>query len=145
MTTDETEILAMIAAYAAATTAKDADGAMAPYTPDAVIFGLAPPLRTVADDPADGRADLLAWFDTWRGPIGYDTRDLTVLKSGHLALVHGLLHIHGTKVDGEQISTWTRVTFGLRKIDGAWRFVHEHISTPFYMDGSFRAAVDLEP
>jgi ketosteroid isomerase-like protein len=28
---------------------------------------------------------------------------------------------------------------------GAWQIVHEHISTPFYMDGSLKAAVDLTP
>lgn len=26
-----------------------------------------------------------------------------------------------------------------------WRIVHQHESTPFYMDGSFTAAVDLTP
>lgn len=38
---------------------------------------------------------------------------------------------------------WVRVTAGLRKIKGRWIVVHEHVSTPFYMDGSLRAAVDL--
>ena len=28
---------------------------------------------------------------------------------------------------------------------GTWKIAHEHTSVPFYMDGSFRAAVDLEP
>jgi hypothetical protein len=34
---------------------------------------------------------------------------------------------------------------GRRKIDGSWRIVHEHNSTPFYLDGSLRAALDLRP
>jgi PhnB protein len=38
-----------------------------------------------------------------------------------------------------------RATVGLRKIDGKWSIVHEHLSVPFYMDGSYRAAVDLKP
>ena len=145
MTADETDIRALIAAYAAAIAAKDPDGAQAPFAPGAVIFGLAPPLVSLADDPEAGRAGFMVWFDTWRGPIDYDTRDLVVLKSGHLALARGLLHIHGTKSDGEQVSTWTRVTYGLRKLSGAWKIVHEHLSTPFYMDGSYRAAADLKP
>jgi ketosteroid isomerase-like protein len=37
------------------------------------------------------------------------------------------------------------VTLCFRKIDGEWRITHEHESVPFYMDGSVRAAVDLEP
>ena len=26
-----------------------------------------------------------------------------------------------------------------------WKIMHEHSSVPFYMDGSFKAAVDLKP
>jgi ketosteroid isomerase-like protein len=37
-----------------------------------------------------------------------------------------------------------RVTFGLRKRDGAWQITYEHESMPFYMD-DFRAATGLEP
>jgi ketosteroid isomerase-like protein len=33
----------------------------------------------------------------------------------------------------------------LRRIDGRWLIAHEHSSTPFYMDGTFRAALDLQP
>jgi ketosteroid isomerase-like protein len=33
----------------------------------------------------------------------------------------------------------------LRRSDGRWRIVHDHSSTPFYMDGSYRAATDLVP
>jgi ketosteroid isomerase-like protein len=38
-----------------------------------------------------------------------------------------------------------RSSFGLRRIAGTWRVVHQHDSTPFLMDGSFRAATDLQP
>jgi ketosteroid isomerase-like protein len=34
---------------------------------------------------------------------------------------------------------------GLRKIGGEWLIAHEHDSTPFYMDGSDKAALDLHP
>jgi ketosteroid isomerase-like protein len=40
---------------------------------------------------------------------------------------------------------WFRSTLGLRKIGGRWQITHEHNSTPFYMDGSDRAALDLQP
>jgi hypothetical protein len=38
-----------------------------------------------------------------------------------------------------------RATIGLQVIDGEWLIVHAHESVPFYMDGSFRAAIDLTP
>ena len=37
----------------------------------------------------------------------------------------------------ESSDVWFRHTFGLRKIGGDWKIVHEHESVPFYMDGSF--------
>jgi ketosteroid isomerase-like protein len=38
-----------------------------------------------------------------------------------------------------------RATICYRKIDGKWMVTHEHVSVPFYMDGTYRAAVDLKP
>jgi DNA-binding transcriptional ArsR family regulator len=40
---------------------------------------------------------------------------------------------------------WTRSTLGLKKVDGDWKIMHEHNSAPLYMDGSGRAALDLQP
>ena len=40
---------------------------------------------------------------------------------------------------------WFRATLGFRKIDGKCAITHEHSSVPFYMDGSFKAAIDLKP
>ena len=55
------------------------------------------------------------------------------------------LHLTGSRTSGEQTDVWVRQTFCLRRVNGAWRIVHEHASVPFYMDGSYRAAVDLKP
>jgi ketosteroid isomerase-like protein len=51
----------------------------------------------------------------------------------------------GTKTDGQDVDLWARQTVGLRKREGAWKIIHQHTSTPFYMDGSMKAAVDLKP
>jgi PhnB protein len=52
----------------------------------------------------------------------------------------------GTKTDGEKVDMWLRATLCFRKIGGhQWKIVHEHESVPFYMDGSYKAAVDLTP
>ena len=32
-----------------------------------------------------------------------------------------------------------------RKIGGEWKMVNAHTSVPFYMDGSYKAAIDLKP
>jgi hypothetical protein len=58
---------------------------------------------------------------------------------------HGLTHLTGTKTDGTRVDLWFRSTTGLRRTAAGWQITHEHDSTPFYMDGSDRAATDLRP
>jgi PhnB protein len=147
MTTDnvhaaeELRIRETIEDWAEALRRKDAGRALSHYAPGVVHFSLAPPLTSSGADP-DG---LKAWFATWRGPIGYEIRDLAVALGGDLAFCHSLNRMSGTKTSGEANDLWFRVTLGLRKVAGAWKIAHEHESVPFYMDGSARAALDLEP
>jgi PhnB protein len=109
-----------------------------------VRFDLAPPLAHAGADALD-KQELESWFATWRGPIGYEVRDFSVTTGDDIAFCHGFVRISGTKTDGGENSVWARQTLCLRKIDGAWKITHEHTSVPFYMDGSFKAAVDLAP
>jgi PhnB protein len=51
----------------------------------------------------------------------------------------------GTKTDGEKVDMWLRETFCFRRLGGQWKITHQHESVPFYMDGSYKAAVDLKP
>jgi PhnB protein len=138
---EESNVRRSIEAWASALSAKDARAVVSHYTPDYVQFSLAPPLQTTAGD----QENLQAWFDTWEGPIGYAVANADIAASGDLAVTHGLCHMTGTKVGGDRVDLWFRQTLSLRKMDGAWRIAHQHSSVPFYMDGSFRAAVDLTP
>ena len=120
---------------------KDAAAIVAQYTPDAVIFDLAPPLAHMPDVPG-----LTAWLDTWEGPVGLEGHELTIEVSGDLAFCHALSKVSATsKADGQRAEWWQRITVCLRQMGGAWKIVHEHTSVPFYMDGSYRASIDLEP
>ncbi|MES2034068.1 MAG: nuclear transport factor 2 family protein [Pseudomonadota bacterium] len=109
--------------------------------PAFVGFSLAPPLRTVGLD-ADG---VQAWFDTWIGGIDYHPAEQTVVVGGDIAYAHGLVRMGGTKTDGQADALWFRHTLGFQRRPDGWKIVHEHQSTPFYMDGSLKAAVDLIP
>lgn len=140
---DEAEIRAAIAAVQRAHYDKDAAAIRAPYAPDAVTFDLAPPLRSVMDSDPNA---LQAWLDTWDGPIEMEDRDVAISVEGDLAFAHGFSRLSGQQAaTGERVALWVRLTLCLRRLDGAWRVVHEHVSVPFYMDGSFKAALDLEP
>ena len=143
-TTVQEQIRALLNDRAAAITARDAHRAVADYAPQAVSFSLAPPLRNAGDEVRDP-AGIAGWFRTWAGPIGYDIGDPVIEAGDDVAFCHGLTHMTGTKTEGEQVDLWFRSTIGLRRTAAGWQITHEHDSTPFYMDGSGRAATDLRP
>jgi ketosteroid isomerase-like protein len=138
------QIRALLSDRAAAITAKDAHRAVAHYGPEVVSFTLAPPLRYSGDEVRDP-AGMEGWFQTWAGPIGYDIGEPVIEAGDDVAFCHGLTHMSGTKTDGVQVDLWFRSTVGLRRTAAGWQITHEHDSTPFYMDGSGRAATDLRP
>ena len=142
-TTSREQILALLNDQAAAITAKDGHRAVAHLSPDVVSFGLAPPLRYAGDEARDP-AGVEGWFQTWNGPIGYDIGDPVIEVGGDVAFCHGLTHLTGTKTDGDSVDLWFRSTVGLRRTAAGWQIAHAHDSTPFYMDGSGRAATDLK-
>jgi ketosteroid isomerase-like protein len=134
-------IRAVIAAIEAAYHAKDAAAIARHYAPDAIIADLAPPLRRRGLD----MSAMQAWLDGWDGPVEVTTHDLEIQVDGNLALCHGLLHTRVRTHSGGQEAWWSRITVALARAPAGWRIVHEHSSVPFHMDGSFRAAIDLEP
>jgi ketosteroid isomerase-like protein len=141
-----TDVHAILDEFAAAHAAHDADGLFALYTNDMVAYSLAPPLQQGPDTPYGTLDGIRAWFAGFDGPVQITYHDLVVSQDGDLAFAHTLTHMATRRAgQGESISIWYRSTFGLRSIDGSWRITHRHDSTPFYMDGSYRAATDLKP
>jgi len=115
------------------------------YTADVVKFDLAPPLGRSGDDARDV-ARQQGWFDTFDGPVDFQITELEIEVSGELAWAHSLNRLAATpKGAGFEFEMWYRATYGLRRTEQGWRIAHEHSSTPFYMDGSLRAATDLKP
>jgi ketosteroid isomerase-like protein len=117
---------------------KDARRLAALYSPEVVSFDLAPPLLWV------GPGDPQGWFDTWDGPIVMALAHVNMRVGHQMAWCHCLSHLTGVKTDGEEVDLWFRTTYCLERTD-SWRIVHEHHSTPFYMDGSGLACLDLVP
>jgi len=142
-TSDEAAIRALVARWTSALRAKDIGALMACYTPDILVYDLAPPLLLRGADAY--RESWAQWFETFRGPVGLEVRDLEIRTSGDLAFGTSLNRIGGSRTNGEETDVWARATAGYRKIDGRWLVAHEHVSVPFYMDGSLKAAVDLKP
>ncbi|MES2924750.1 MAG: nuclear transport factor 2 family protein [Verrucomicrobiota bacterium] len=138
---NEDEIRTVVDVWTDGIRRKDVCSVADQFLPHSVGFYLAPPL--VADTPLEG--NLADWFATFTGPIGHDLRDLTIAGNGDVAWCHALLHLIGTKTDGQTTDVWYRLTLCFRKTAGQWKIAHAHESVPFYMDGSDRAAIDLKP
>lgn len=136
----ETAIRRVLNERAAAFRAKDAEGIVAKSTPDMIAYTLAPPLKV---EPSI--AGLRAWLGTWKGGLIYEMRDVCIEAGDEVAFATSFVRMGGEKTSGDKAVLWQRVTTGFRKISGVWWIVHEHASVPFYMDGSLKAAVDLEP
>jgi uncharacterized protein (TIGR02246 family) len=139
-TTDRAEIEALFQQLARAHADHDANAIVEAYAPDAVIYDLAPPLGRRGMN----RDSVVAWLAGWEGPIQIDARDVNLAVDGHLAFVSALNRMRGRQ-GGEDQDLWYRTTMYLWKTSGRWRIVCDHSSVPFYMDGSYRAAVDLQP
>lgn len=141
---DQTAIKAVIAERVEAMRTKDAARAMATLADDAVAFELAPPLR-LGPEQARDQAGLEAWFQGWEGAVNVDIARLTVAASGDVGYAHSLNRLRATAAGGREVDFWMRSTLGFRKQGDQWKIAHGHSSVPFYMDGSFKAALDLEP
>jgi uncharacterized protein (TIGR02246 family) len=138
-TTEKREIAAIIEDWSNAIRDKDANRVRSHLTENIVQFTLAPPLQYKGKQAED----IESWFATWNGPINSEARDIKITASETVAFVRCLVRMTGTKTDGQKADLWFRQTFGLTKLDGTWKIAHTHASVPFYMDGSFKAAIDL--
>lgn len=147
-TRDEAQIRELMADWVAAIRAKDAERLVSRYAPEIVQYNLAPPLRNTGAEVLDPSV-MRNWFATFDGPMDYEIRDLDVTVGGDVAFCHSLNCLsakpHGAPEGFDGVELWMRATVCLRKIEDAWLITHEHTSTPFHMDGSFKAATDLKP
>ena len=138
------QIRAVYDAWAKAFEAKDLDGIMAVYAPgDALVaYDVVPPLQYVGKDAY--RKDYQEFLAMYEGPIDIEYRDLRIMSSGDLGIINALERMSGTLKNGQKSDIWLRATSGLRKINGKWLFVHDHISVPADFETG-KAALDLKP
>jgi ketosteroid isomerase-like protein len=140
---DEKEIRDLVEDWVRAVHEKNADAVVAHAARDILMFDLAPPLRHRG--AAEQKRGLAGWFASFDGPVEYKVRDLDVVAGDDVAFSTSLNWIGGKRTNGERTDVWVRATIGYRKVERRWTVVHEHVSVPFYMDGSYKAAVDLKP
>lgn len=139
---NEIAIRELLDALVRSVRAKDLAGVMTAYDPKLVAFDIVPPLRYVGAE-----SFVKPWqelFGTFDGPIGYETRDLTIAAANDVAFSHSLNWLHGTLKTGEKTDLWLRFTACYRKVDGRWRMVHLHASVPAELKEG-KAMTSLKP
>ena len=142
--TDEEEIRTLLDRWAKAFEAHDIDAIMSNYAPaDAVIaYDIGPPLQYKGKEAY--RKDYLEFLAQYDGPIHVEYRDMRILSSGNVGFVHALERFSGKLRNGQQSDMWLRYTGGLRKMNGKWLIVHDHVSVPTDFE-SGKAMLDLKP
>ena len=141
-TTDEVQIRLLLDEFRNLLQVKDSDRIMSLYSPEIVVFDMPPPLQRVGSK-AYGKA-VLEWFDSYRDPISFETRDLSIAVGADVAFSHSLIRTSGNMKSGQDLDRWQRWTLCLRRISGKWLITHEHVSLPVDQK-SGNAVQDLKP
>lgn len=106
----------------------DIDAAMSPYAKDLFLFDLAPPYTSDFERLKAVNTALRAGMATTPA-CTYD--DLVIeIASADFAYAHYILPFGATMKDGSRFAVDGRGTDIFRKVDGAWKIVHEHFSVP---------------
>jgi len=132
---DEEQIRALEARFAAGYRARDLTAIMSVYAPGAelFVFDASPPRQYVGFDAY--KKDWQGFFEAYPGPIdSFEVQDLAVESSGTVAFSHSVQHVIATAKDGSKLNLTTRVTDGYRKIHGQWLITVEHVSIPVDLD-----------
>ncbi|NGN92908.1 SnoaL-like domain-containing protein [Nocardioides sp. KC13] len=141
MTTTEAEIRKFLARRTDAQRSKDIDRLLSFYSPDVVYYDAVPPLRFVGTEEL--RQNFLRWFDGYKGPIGLETHDLSIVASEDVAFAN-MLHVDSGERKGLAAplsSIWVRETVCLQRSNDTWTITHEHISIPFDPPGLAKSYV----
>ncbi|QIS12402.1 YybH family protein [Nocardia arthritidis] len=139
---DEIEIRGQIDKLVEALGAKDLEAIRQVYTTDVVSFDIEPPLQHAGiAAKLENWARVFRFFET----VTYEIRDLTFTVGGDVAFGHAFARLRGTLPSGvTPHGMWVRVTYGMRKIDGAWLIAHDQVSVPLDIL-SGKGMVELEP
>ena len=122
--TAESQIKAVIEAWANAARQHDLPGVLAHHEQDIVMFDLPPPLQSRGMDEYKKTWDL--FFRYHKPSQAFDIEELAITAGEDVAFAVAIMRCGA----GAQGGFPFRLTIGLRKIDDDWRITHEHHSVP---------------
>jgi ketosteroid isomerase-like protein len=126
---DKAKIEALFQAYVQAFKAKDVKALMANYAPgELFVFDVIPPREYPSWDAY--KKDWEGLFAAMPGPIDNNISELNITVVGLVAYARNIQTGYFTGKDGSRLDWAVRVTDVLRKINGKWLIVQEHVSVP---------------
>lgn len=123
----ELEIRKVMEEWASALTRKDLDAMHKDYAETYTLFDVKATVTSVGDSKKLWE-ECFPFFDA---PV-IEYKDMVIHAGSDMAIVHFRSRMTGMSVPvpEEMKNAWLRGTCGLKKIDGSWKIVHEHISFP---------------
>lgn len=114
--------------WADATRGGRRDAILANHRPDARIYDVLPPLQHLGTQAYRDTWD--SWQPQTTGEEVFRFTELNVDAGADTAFGWGLIECGGRLADGRRFEDLVRATFCLRKREGGWQVVHQHISKP---------------
>ena len=141
---NEAEVRDVYERWAKATRARDMNGIMSVCAPGdtLVAYDIVPPLEYKGYEAY--RKDYEEFLAMYDGPVEIEFREMHIVAGNDVAFIHALERLAGTMKGGQKSDLWVRATSGLRKINGKWLIVHDHISVPVDFETG-KAAMTLKP
>lgn len=128
--TAETEIKALIGAWADAVRRHDLPAILAHHDDDIIMFDVPPPLRSHGLAEYKKTWDLFfAYHQTGQA---FDVEELQICAGDTVAFAVAVMRCGSATINSRPVPDGFqfRLTIGLCKVDGAWRIEHEHHSVP---------------
>jgi ketosteroid isomerase-like protein len=128
MHSDEARIREVLEGWSAATAAGRLDEVLANHLPDVLIYDVLAPMQYEGVDAYRRSWD--EWQPETQGEGHFAFEGLAVTAGADVGFAQGFIRCGGTTPDGRPFEDVVRATFCLRRIDGAWKVAHQHISKP---------------
>ena len=126
---DKEKIETLYQAYVKAFKAKDVNAIMSLYDPNELfVFDVIPPREY--PNWAAYKKDWEDLFASKPGQTDIHLTNLEVTVVGPVAYTHNIQSVYFTGPDDSRINLSVRVTDVLRKVNGKWLIVQEHVSVP---------------
>jgi uncharacterized protein (TIGR02246 family) len=129
-TQSDLDVASLMTAYRDAVGVKDIEAFLALFTEDVRCFDLWTEWEYQGIDA--WRKMVEGWFEAVGSDcdrVGFEAVDTVV--SGDLAVVQALVRFTAVSAEGVDLrSMQERLTWTLRRVDGAWKIAHQHTSVP---------------